>query len=44
MAFETATAGDHVELLKRLREILLGLPALFLWHRAAAKAVVVPLA
>ncbi len=32
-----------LSLVKRLRELLLGIPGLVLWHRASAKAAVVPL-
>jgi putative membrane protein len=32
-----------LSLVKRLREVVLGLPALILWHRAAARSAIVPL-
>jgi putative membrane protein len=32
-----------LSLVKRLREVVLGLPALVLWHRASARSAVVPL-
>jgi hypothetical protein len=33
-----------LSLVKRVREVVLGLPALVLWQRVAAKTAVVPLA